>query len=118
MAYQDGPAHDIDRRDKDDILSVTDYVNDMYTYYKGEEHRAVVGHYMGEQPTVDARMRSILIDWLGTLHYKKNCDPETIYLTVSILDRYLSKEKTATKTNLQLIGVSAFLIASKYEQVG
>jgi len=37
-------------------------------------------------------MRSILIDWLVEVHLKFKLLPETLYLTVNIIDRYLSKE--------------------------
>ena len=39
-----------------------------------------------------------------------------MFLTVSIIDRYLSK-KNVTTINLQLVGVVALLIASKYEDI-
>ncbi|KAF3661165.1 putative 3-oxoacyl-[acyl-carrier-protein] reductase FabG-like [Capsicum annuum] len=42
-------------------------------------------------------------------------NPETLYLTMYILDRYLSVE-TASRRELQLVGISAMLIASKYEE--
>ena len=42
--------------------------------------------------------------------------PETLYLTVNVLDRYLSL-KQVRRSKLQLVGVSALLIASKYEEI-
>merc|ERR1712164_213266 len=42
--------------------------------------------------------------------------PETLYLTVSCIDRFLAK-KQVTRKNLQLVGVAAMLIASKYEEI-
>jgi hypothetical protein len=115
-SYQDGTAHDIDERDADDILSATAYVQDMYKYYSSEEHRAVVGDYMKDQPKLKLSMRAILVDWLCSIHHKTKCEPETLYLTVNIIDRYLAKAE-ATRKNLQLIGTSALLTASKYEQI-
>ncbi|KAL7523847.1 hypothetical protein ACHAXR_001363, partial [Thalassiosira sp. AJA248-18] len=114
--YQDGPAHDIDKRDADDPYCATAYVQDMYKYFKEQEHRAVVGPYMDDQLNINAKMRAILIDWLASIHHKMKCDPETLYLTVNIIDRYLAKTQAARKS-LQLIGVTALLIASKYEQI-
>jgi hypothetical protein len=37
-------------------------------------------------------------------------------LTINIIDRYLEK-KICNKENLQLVGVSAMLIACKYEEI-
>ena len=42
--------------------------------------------------------------------------PETLYLTVHIIDRFLA-EKQVRRSKLQLVGVSALLVASKYEEI-
>lgn len=41
---------------------------------------------------------------------------ETLYVTVSIIDRYLSKIPIK-KSQLHLLGVTALLIATKYEEI-
>ena len=61
-------------------------------------------------------MRSILIDWLVEVHLKFKLMPETLYLTVNLIDRYLAK-RNVTRKRLQLVGVTAMLIASKYEEI-
>lgn len=109
--------HDIDERDADDELCVTGYVEDMFKYFRDEEHRATVDPaYMVFQPEITSRMRAILIDWLALVCTKSKLSPDAFYLTVNILDRYLSLKK-ATKKNLQLIGAAALFIASKYEDI-
>ena len=45
---------------------------------------------MTRQSEVDERMRRILVDWLIQVHNKFTLLQETLYLTVSILDRYLA----------------------------
>lgn len=40
--------------------------------------------------------------------------PETLYLMVTLLDRYLSQAKIK-KNEMQLVGLTALLLASKYE---
>lgn len=42
--------------------------------------------------------------------------PETLYVTVSILDRYLQKVPIK-KAQLHLLGVTCILIATKYEEI-
>ncbi|EEC47909.1 predicted protein, partial [Phaeodactylum tricornutum CCAP 1055/1] len=61
-------------------------------------------------------MRSILVDWLVEVHTKFRLIPETLYLCVNIIDRYLSQVETVRK-RLQLVGITAMLIASKYEEI-
>lgn len=36
-------------------------------------------------------MRTILIDWLIDVHLKFKLVQETLYLTINLIDRYLSK---------------------------
>ena len=61
-------------------------------------------------------MRSILIDWIISVHLRFKLQVETLYLTVSIIDRYLAK-RAITKQQLQLVGISAMLISTKYEEI-
>lgn len=65
---------------------------------------------------INAKMRTILADWLVEVHHKFELMPETLYLTINVIDRYLSME-TVLRRELQLVGVSAMLIASKYEEI-
>jgi cyclin B len=115
---------DIDERDANNELMVTAYVKDMFQFFREQEHRAVISPYLGGddaiQSIINERMRSILVDWLVEIHIGMKCDPATLYLSVQIIDRFLASESPsnkATKKNLQLIGTSAFFIASKYEQI-
>jgi cyclin B len=42
--------------------------------------------------------------------------PETLYLTTNLLDRYLSIQ-LVSRSNYQLVGATAMLLASKYEEI-
>jgi cyclin B len=72
--------------------------------------------YMISQTDINERMRAILIDWIIEVHHRLILMPETLYLTVYIIDQYLST-KNVLRKDLQLIGVSAMLIACKYEEI-
>jgi cyclin B len=61
-------------------------------------------------------MRSILIDWLIEVHFKYKLQSETLFIAVRIIDRYLELEKVP-KSRLQLVGVTALLVACKYEEI-
>eukprot|EP00349_Pseudokeronopsis_sp_Brazil_P011844 CAMPEP_0202979110 /NCGR_PEP_ID=MMETSP1396-20130829/85350_1 /ASSEMBLY_ACC=CAM_ASM_000872 /TAXON_ID= /ORGANISM="Pseudokeronopsis sp., Strain Brazil" /LENGTH=163 /DNA_ID=CAMNT_0049718387 /DNA_START=789 /DNA_END=1280 /DNA_ORIENTATION=- len=61
-------------------------------------------------------MRAILVDWLIEVHLKFKLLPETLFLTVNLIDRYLSLV-TISRGKLQLVGVTSMLIASKYEEI-
>ena len=63
-------------------------------------------------------MRAVLIDWLVDVHLQFSMLQETLYLTVAILDRFLQRSaKDIQRKSLQLVGVSAMFIASKYEEM-
>lgn len=53
--------------------------------------------YMKKQPEINEKMRAILIDWLIQVHLRFGLLAETLYLTVTIIDRYLSVRKGAVK---------------------
>ena len=72
--------------------------------------------YMLKQNDINHRMRAILIDWLIDVHYKYKLIPQTIYITVNLIDRYLSINDTS-RAKLQLVGITAMFIASKYEEI-
>ena len=71
---------------------------------------------MENQTHINERMRAILVDWLVEAHLKFKLVPETLYLTVNLIDRYLER-KEVERPKLQLIGVTCLLIASKYEEI-
>lgn len=68
------------------------------------------------QQDINAKMRAILVDWLMEVHYKFKMLQPTMYLTIQIIDRYLSA-KQIDRNRLQLLGVAALFIASKYEEI-
>jgi G2/mitotic-specific cyclin-B, other len=71
---------------------------------------------MSSQHDINEKMRSILIDWLIEVHLKFKLMPETMFLTVNIIDRFLEK-KAVVRQKLQLVGVTAMLLAAKYEEI-
>nr|P34800.1 RecName: Full=G2/mitotic-specific cyclin-1 [Antirrhinum majus]CAA53728.1 mitotic-like cyclin [Antirrhinum majus] len=107
---------DIDAADVNNDLAVVEYVEDMYKFYKSVENESRPHDYMGSQPEINEKMRAILIDWLVQVHHKFELSPETLYLTINIVDRYLASE-TTIRRELQLVGIGAMLIASKYEEI-
>ena len=58
-------------------------------------------------------MRPYLLDFLIEAHTAFGLLPETLFLTINLLDRYCSR-RVVYKKHYQLVGCSALLIASKY----
>ena len=68
------------------------------------------------QTEVSENNRCVLVDWLVGVHMKFKLLPETLYITMNLVDRYLSQVQVS-KANIQLVGLAALLIASKYEEI-
>lgn len=87
---------------------------------------------------ITERMRALLIDWLVQVHSRFQLLQETLYLTVAILDRFLQvrfafcvqtpvrasppppvllQVQPVSRRKLQLVGVTAMLVACKYEEM-
>jgi G2/mitotic-specific cyclin 1/2 len=73
-------------------------------------------NYMSNQKELQWQMRSILVDWLIEVHVKFRLLPETLYLAVNIVDRFLSL-RVVSLVKLQLVGLTSLFIAAKYEEV-
>ncbi|KAF8702475.1 hypothetical protein HU200_032853 [Digitaria exilis] len=114
---EDESFMDIDSADSGNPLAATEYVEELYKFYRENEAKSCVKpDYMSSQQDINAKMRAILIDWLIEVHYKFELMDETLFLTVNIIDRFLEKQVIPRK-KLQLVGVTAMLLACKYEEV-
>ncbi|NWR50557.1 CCNB2 protein, partial [Regulus satrapa] len=109
-------VEDIDAEDWENPQLCSDYVKDIYLYLRELElQQAVRPHYL-EGRTTNGRMRAILVDWLVQVHSRFRLLQETLYMCVAIIDRFLQSYPVPRK-KLQLVGVTALLVASKYEEI-
>ncbi|KAL6842072.1 hypothetical protein ACP4OV_028051 [Aristida adscensionis] len=94
------------------------YASEIYTNLMASELiRRPRSNYMEAlQRDIRKGMRGILIDWLVEVSEEYKLVPDTIYLTVNLMDRFLSLN-CIERHNLQLLGITSMLIASKYEEV-
>ncbi|GCC28357.1 G2/mitotic-specific cyclin-B1-like [Chiloscyllium punctatum] len=109
------PVEDVDMNDGNNPMLCSEYVKDVYKYLRELETKQAVrpNYLMGQMIT--GNMRAILIDWLVQVQITFELLQETMYLTVSILDRFL-QDNPVSKKNLQLVGITAMFVASKYEE--
>ncbi|XP_006119221.1 G2/mitotic-specific cyclin-B1 [Pelodiscus sinensis] len=109
-------VRDVDADDGADPNLCSEYVKDIYSYLRDlEKQQAVRPKYLAGQE-VTGNMRAILIDWLIQVQMKFRLLPETMYMTAAIIDRFL-QENSVSKNILQLVGVTAMFVASKYEEM-
>lgn len=72
--------------------------------------------YMDSQSELTWDMRVTLIDWLLQVHLRYHMLPETLWIAINIIDRFLSN-RTVSVVKLQLVGITAIFIAAKYEEI-
>lgn len=91
-----------------------DFVEDLFS----KEHVAVCpsGYLPVMQPNLHDGLRAVLVDWLVEIHRAMSLKPASLFLGVSLLDRYLSKCRVK-RGDLQLVGVTCLLLAAKFEEV-
>ncbi|KAI1813716.1 cyclin-like protein [Poronia punctata] len=108
---------DLDSDDLDDPVMAAEYAHEIFEYLRDLECKSIPNpQYMSHQDDIAWRTRGILIDWLIEVHTRFHLLPETLFLAINIIDRFLSK-KVVQLDRLQLVGITAMFIASKYEEV-
>lgn len=113
----DNDICEIDQRDAGDPQRLGEYAREIYDYLLSVEGKKTASPgYLASQRDVNEKMRGILVDWLVDVHLKFRLLPETLFLTVNLIDRYLEKTQVERR-RLQLVGVSAMLVACKYEEI-
>jgi hypothetical protein len=107
----------VDAADAENPQAAAEYMVDIMKYLMDTEaSRVASANYMSKQSDINAKMREILVDWLVEVHLKFKLQSETLFLTVNLIDRFLER-RAVSRTKLQLVGCTAMLIASKYEEI-
>ncbi|KAL3026354.1 hypothetical protein AAZX31_04G226900 [Glycine max] len=107
----------VDNNYADPQLCAT-FACDIYKHLRASEakKRPSTDFMEKTQKEINSSMRAILIDWLVEVAEEYRLVPDTLYLTVNYIDRYLSGN-VMNRQRLQLLGVASMMIASKYEEI-
>ena len=73
-------------------------------------------NYMDDQKELTWEMRQTLVDWLLQVHLRYHLLPETLWIAINIMDRFLTR-RVVSILKFQLVGVTAMFIASKFEEI-
>ena len=107
----------VDKNTLSDIYHVSLYCADIQRHMQLTERGTMPdGFYMRRQLDINENVRAILVDWIISVHAKFKLLPETLYLTINLIDRYFSIFNVQ-KSDVQLVGVASLLIATKYEEI-
>ncbi|KAJ5200503.1 hypothetical protein N7491_008691 [Penicillium cf. griseofulvum] len=100
-----------------DTTMVAEYNDEIFLHLRKKEIDMLPApDYMARQSELQWSMRSVLMDWLVQVHQRFNLLPETLFLTVNYIDRFLSY-KVVSMGKLQLVGATAIFIAAKFEEI-
>ena len=111
------PIPDPNDEDTYDPVMAVEYSVDIFNYMRElEVSYSPKPNYIDLQPQLKWHHRAELLNWLIQVHERFQLLPETLYLAVNIMDRFLSK-KIATLNRFQLVGITALFIACKYEEI-
>ncbi|QRV76680.1 Cyclin, N-terminal domain [Ceratobasidium sp. AG-Ba] len=92
-----------------------EYREEVIQYMHDMEKRTMSSSAAMEmQPELQWEMRPCLVDFLIEVHLQFRLRPETLYLALNIVDRYVSR-RVVYKKHYQLVGCSALWIAAKFE---
>lgn len=107
---------DLDAEDINDPFMVCEYVNEIFEYLNKLEVMTLPKKNDLFKHANIQQNRDILVNWMVKIHNKFGLLPETLYLALNIMDRFLGKELVQLE-KLQLVGTACLFIASKYEEV-
>ncbi|KAH7305630.1 cyclin-like protein [Rhexocercosporidium sp. MPI-PUGE-AT-0058] len=100
-----------------DTSMVAEYGDEIFAYMRELENKMLPNaNYMDTQTEIQWSMRSVLMDWLIQVHHRFSLLPETLFLCVNYIDRFLSC-KIVSLGKLQLVGATAIFVAAKYEEI-
>ncbi|THG22778.1 hypothetical protein TEA_024703 [Camellia sinensis var. sinensis] len=100
--------------DQKDSLLCTIYAPDIYSNLRVAEliRRPHTTFMETVQRDITQSMRGILVDWLVEVSEEYKLVPDTIYLTVHLIDLFLS-QNYIERQRLQLLGITCMFIASQ-----
>jgi hypothetical protein len=83
----------IDQLTASDIYHVSEYCANIEKHMQTSEAETQPDPtYMQRQSSINENVRAILFDWLINVHLKFKLLTETLFITVNLIDRYLSIE--------------------------
>ena len=100
----------IDRSTSNNVYHVSEFCGDIHhNMLRVEAKWNPNPTYMSMQAKIDESIRSTLVDWLITIHKDFKLLPESLFLTVNVVDRYFSNHKIE-KRDVQLVGIASLLL--------
>jgi len=96
-----------------------DYKDQIQSHFLDSETKDLPRRgFLDGHPELTKHKRMVLIDWLTDIHRMNDLRHESLFLAMSIFDRFLSKYTTpVTVSEVQFLAAACLFLASKYEDV-
>lgn len=109
---------DITRLLNDEKQDFPPYMTECYEMLrKAEECQQLPPDFMRKvQNDITNHMRLILVDWVVEVCEAYRLPSQTLQLSIGLVDQYLSR-KPIVRTKLQLLGITAMMLASKVVEI-
>ena len=104
---------------QENIAFAGEYLEEIYLNLLLEEKQATIKPlfgYMNNQNEINEIMRAILIDWIIDIHLRFNLRQETLFMTIWLIDTYLSYA-FVPRDKFQLLGITCLLISCKSHEI-
>lgn len=117
-----GTAVELREFDRDEVAindpqRVSEYLQDIYEKLGRDEEACASGRLTDDVPQDwDPEMRAAVVDFLVGVQVQFGLKTETLFLAVNLLDRFLNA-KPVKRGDLQLVGVAAMFVATKFEEI-
>jgi hypothetical protein len=107
----------VDVKNKDNEFECCEYIKEIYTHMKQNEGKhAILPNYLSFHKVLTTTIRNIIVEWIIDVHNSFKLKQETLHLTIYIMDKFFSMVEIS-KTKFQLVAITSFYIASKYEEI-
>lgn len=107
-----------DKAEFENPQNISEFSQQIYESMKKHEVECMVpvDYLTKVQTEIKDTSRAFLIEWVIDVHRKFRLNPEALYVSIFIIDQFLSKQHLQ-KSQLHLLGVATLLISSKYEEI-
>ncbi|KAI6173763.1 G2/mitotic-specific cyclin-B3 [Aphelenchoides besseyi] len=116
LEIADESAFDFDEENSGDPYAVSDFVRDIFQYYKHREAKFQVGDYFRTKTFFTNELRAKLVNWLIEVQETFELNHETLYLAVKLMDMYFARVTKLEKSAVLLVACTAIFVASKMEE--
>lgn len=103
---------------QENIKLIKEYGSDMYNFSQIlDKDNGLHESFLDRHP-LSPDVRTRMVDWMVEVFYAYKCEPQTFFLAVDIMDRYIATTTKKVKDDdIHLLGVVCIFIASKMEDI-